>query len=173
MRYVVLFFIFTLAAQTSAAAVDIPKLIKVIEQSEEIIMRSLREDSSSLAGSTSIAIKSNDVYTAEVALITNWLNGENSELLVELTWWRSTLPELRFLAAALLLTGKDENTADVPFLDASRFTDPEKSARLSELKLVDQSASKVGSALKRLVAVTYEHNSNKYKDALKLRFSKY
>lgn len=115
-------------------------------------------------------VQSNDPAISSKALLAIWLLGDSQQT-VELTWWKSKSPLLRSLAGALLLTGNEENVANAPFLDATRFNETESSHRAFELKMVENESKSIGSALKALIDETYDDNPSEWKSALRLKFS--
>jgi hypothetical protein len=123
-----------------------------------------------IAASQQLVIESNDLHTASRAVRVEWLIGELRD--VELAWWKSKNRVIRLISAALLLTGRHEDTSDVPFLDASRFEPAERKEREEELAFFRARELAFRSAIVRLLDQTDAVNPNPYKKTLRFRIGR-
>lgn len=154
-------------------AIEVGELLSVISRSKPQVLDSLKDDVAELPSRLSIAIQSSDDTTVASALLAYWLFGGEGAVYTELSWWKSKSPLLRSLAAALLLTGRAENTSNAPHLDAMRFGDKEREERLRELQLVLKNEKRLGSALEHLIDEAHAQNPTAWLARLKLRFSRF
>ena len=164
-----IFLLLLLAASRSSAAepADIEKMLRASLLTAERDLSSILD---SHVGSLELRLRSNDSENSAAALLGLWLLGDH-DAQIELEWWRSKSSQVRTLAAVLLLTGRDENTSNVPFLDARRFKSPEDTQRELELKVVGGNEKWLGTLLKKLLAKAQSLHSSESLRLLQNRFS--